>query len=114
MERRRAPRFAVDWTASYRLAASQQWRPCRVIDLTLTGIAIEPFDLRDDDPLSGSVEIHFGLPEDIPEVFELLGTIRHRTRTAEGRIHLGIEFKNLTTLDAMALDELRRVSNRYP
>ncbi len=27
------------------------------------------------------------------------------------RIHLGIEFKNLTTLDAMALDELRRVRN---
>jgi hypothetical protein len=113
MERRRAPRHAVNWTASYRFGSAAQWRPCRVIDLTLTGIAIEPFDLRDDDPLSGRVEIHLGLPDDIPEVFELLGNIRHRTRTSAGRIHLGIEFKDLTTLDAMTLDELRRVRNMY-
>lgn len=113
MERRRAPRHTVEWSASYRIGASTQWRPCRVINLTLTGIAIEPFDVCDDDLLSGTIEIHFGLPEDIPEVFELIGDIRHRTRAPGGRIHLGIEFKDLTTLDTMALEELRRGRDLY-
>ena len=42
------------------------------------------------------------------EGFDLLGDIRHQTPTTVHRVHLGIEFKNLTPIDVMILELIER------
>jgi hypothetical protein len=108
VERRRAKRHTVEWSARYRLGASAEWRDCRLIDLAKTGATIEPFGPFEDNSLSGEVEIQIELLGDVAEVFELLGDIRHMTWTSAVRAHLGIEFKNLTRLDVMLLELIDR------
>lgn len=73
-----------------------------------TGIAIEPIGPRDDDPLAGEVAVEFELPKYLAEKFEILGQIRHMTRTPEGRVILGIKFKDVTPTEVKILDQLHR------
>ena len=109
MERRRATRHTVEWAARYRLHALADWRRCRLIDVGKTGATIEPFDLLDHESPSGSeIAIQFELLAEPPEKFELHGAVRHRTRTADGRIRLGIELENLTSRDVILLDLISR------
>ena len=70
---------------------------------------IEPFDLLEHEAHSGSeIAIQFELLAEPPEKFELHGAVRHRTRTAEGRIRLGVELENLTPHDVILLDLISR------
>ena len=82
-------------------------RPCRLIDVSKMGAAIEPFEPLNFDPLASQVEMQFNFPG-IDETIEFLGDIRHMTRTAEGHVHLGIEFTHLTVWDVMLLDLINR------
>ncbi len=107
MKQHRETRHRVEWSARYRLGTAVEWRPCRLIDVSKAGAAIEAFAVLDDDSLSGQLEMQFKLPG-IDEVFELIGDIRHATRSPEGRAHLGIEFKHLTAQDVMLLDLIVR------
>ena len=91
MKQHREPRHPVEWSARYRLSAMLESRPCRLIDVSKTGAAIQPFEPLNFDPLASQVEMQFKFPG-IDETIEFLGNIRHMTRTAEGHVHLGIEF----------------------
>jgi hypothetical protein len=84
-----------------------EWRPCRLIDVSTAGAAIEPFAPLSFDALGSPVAVQFKLPG-IDETFELHGDIRHTTRTSQGHVHLGIEFTNLTALDVRLLDLINR------
>jgi hypothetical protein len=108
MERRRAIRHTVDWYAVYRLNATSEWRPCRLIDLATTGATIELLTPLDDDSLQHEIQIMFEFRGETTEGFDLLGDIRHQTPTAVGRARLGIEFKNLTPIDVMILELIER------
>jgi hypothetical protein len=108
MERRRATRHTVEWFAEYRLGATSEWRPCRVIELATTGATIELLAPLDDDSLKRDIQIMFEFPGETTEWFELLANIRHQTPTTTGRVRLGIEFKNLTAIDVMLLELIER------
>ena len=108
MERRRAKRHTVEWFAVYRLDATTEWRPCRVIDLATTGATIELLVPLDDDSLERDIQIMFEFRGETTEWFDLLGDIRHQTPTTMGRARLGIEFKNLTPIDVMILELIER------
>ncbi|HEX4531414.1 MAG TPA: PilZ domain-containing protein [Acidimicrobiia bacterium] len=113
MERRRAIRHTVDWYAVYRLNATSEWRPCRLIDLATTGATIELLTPLDDDSLQHEIQIMFEFRGETTEGFDLLGDIRHQTPTTVGRAHLGIEFKNLTPIDVMILELIERVLDAF-
>jgi PilZ domain len=107
MERRRAIRHTVDWFAVYRLDATSEWRPCRVIDLATTGATIELLAPLDDDSLERDIQIMFEF-RGTTEGFDVLADIRHQTATTVGRVRLGIEFKNLTEIDVLVLELIER------
>jgi PilZ domain-containing protein len=114
MERRRAIRHTVDWFAAYRLDATSEWRPCRLIDLATTGATIELLAPLDDDSLEREIQIMFEFRGESTEGFDLLGDIRHQTPTTVGRTHLGIEFKNLTPIDVAILELIERGLDASP
>jgi PilZ domain len=107
VERRRRTRHTVEWIVEYSLGASVAWQRCRLVDLAETGATIEPFNLTDNSA-SGEVALRFQLPEDIAGPFAILGDIRHVTQISEGRVRLGIEFRNLSTRDVMLLNVVAR------
>jgi PilZ domain-containing protein len=107
VKRHRELRHPVEWSARYRLPTTLEWRPCRLIDVSTAGAAIEPFAPLSFDALGSPVAVQFKLPG-IDETFELHGDIRHTTRTSQGHVHLGIEFTNLTALDVRLLDLINR------
>lgn len=85
-ERRRAERFPTpDWSGRYRIADESIWHDCRVVDLSLTGVALEVEHLpaaRTDDPIRVEVELH-GPSHDAP-LIRLGGVIRRRNRSVIG------------------------------
>ena len=83
MKQHREPRHPVEWSARYRLSAMLESRPCRLIDVSKTGAAIEPFESVNFDPPDRQVEMQFELPS-IDETFELHGSIRHRPTPPKG------------------------------
>lgn len=108
MEHRRHERHDVDWAAGYRLFLTDDWLPCRAVNMGRGGVAIEPLGESDDDRFVGDIDIR--VEPDGTDPFELQGTIRHRTRTRGGGVLLGIEFVE-SGGDAFAmLDGLRRTS----
>ena len=88
----------------YRLNATSEWRPCRLIDLATTGATIELLAPLDDASLGHEIQIMFEFGDTTTGWFDLQGDIRHQTPTPAGRFRLGIEFKNLTAVDALLLD----------
>jgi PilZ domain len=108
-EQRRAPRRPADWAARYRLDAAAEWRDCRLIDVSWEGAAIELHGVDDDEPLVGVLDLeitsvtgrHHGMP--------VRGDVRHRSRTAMGRVLVGIEFQSLTSEQLRLLEILVRM-----
>jgi hypothetical protein len=107
VKQHREPRHPVEWSARYRLPTTLEWRPCRLIDVSTAGAAIEPFVPLNFDSRGSPVDVQFKLPG-IDETFELHGDIRHTTRNSEGHIRLGIEFAHLTASDVRLLDLINR------
>ena len=60
-EQRRSQRYDVEWVCRYRLLRPSVWRPCRLIDVSDTGAAFEPFELALDGP-DRSWEVAVTLP----------------------------------------------------
>jgi PilZ domain len=106
-QRRRAARRPVDWAARYRLSKTAAWRPCRLIDISETGTAIEPLDLTAGEEPVGWLDLELVSPEE--ELLRFHGEIRHMTRSAQGRVRLGIEFAGLSTLEESLMGLLSRL-----
>ena len=43
-DRRRSRRITADWAARFRFATDADWRPCRLIDVSWDGAALEDAD----------------------------------------------------------------------
>ena len=94
VERRRAERRRTDWTAHVRLDGDDEWRPCRVIDVSFDGAALEldaaavgqepgaPVQLRVQSIAGGDAGI------------QLSARLRRVERSAE-RVVAGLEFSEV-------------------
>jgi c-di-GMP-binding flagellar brake protein YcgR len=107
-QRRRAIRHPAAWSGRYQIEESPErgWRDCRVIDVSMTGAAVEPFGLGPDEIPEGTLGLDLVPMPDVPEHLHLRGDIRHRTRTSAGRVRVGIEFVGLSTRER---DQLQRL-----
>ncbi|MFN8027828.1 MAG: PilZ domain-containing protein [Acidimicrobiia bacterium] len=109
-EKRTDARRAVDWPAHYRQPHTDGWRPCRLIDISESGAAIEAFELQTDERLTGAVELELRAPAQIGEMVRLHGVVRYSTRSSEGRTRAGIELEPSSALDADLLEALVRLN----
>jgi len=109
-DQRRDPRRAVEWPAHFRRPGSAGWRPCRLIDISETGAAIEAFEVDDAESLRGVLELQLRAPAEVGEMMRLHGTVRYATCSAEGRVRAGIELDNGSALDEALLDALLRLN----
>jgi hypothetical protein len=105
-QRRRSPRWPVDWAGRYRLEQSPTWQPCRLIDISGTGVALEPLDLAVGEEPAGRLDLELLASEEEPLRFR--GEIRHMTRLSGSRIRLGIEFAGLSALETNLISLLFR------
>jgi hypothetical protein len=104
-EQRRSPRYPADWAARYRLDVRAPWRNCQLIDVSWDGAAIELHGVLDDEPLEGLFDLEIKSVTGSDDGIPVRGLVRHRSRTAMGRVLVGIEFQSLT-VDQLQLLEL--------
>jgi hypothetical protein len=109
-EKRHGARHSVEWPAHYRRPGGTGWRPCRLIDISESGAAIEAFEVGDDEALTGVVELQLRAPLDLGEMMRLHGSVRYSTRSAAGRVRVGIELEPTSELDPQLLDALLRLN----
>ena len=105
-EQRRVPRHPTDWAARFRLDVQAEWRECQVIDVSSDGAALELHGVGDDEPLDGRFHLELTSVNDGEDGVPVTGLIRHRTRTAMGRVIVGIEFQGLTAEQLRLLELL--------
>jgi hypothetical protein len=108
-EQRRSQRYDVEWVCRYRLLRPSPWRPCRLIDVSETGAAFEPFELALDETPVGEIELMLSTPTGAAEPFRLVGQVRHLTRTSVGRTRVGIRF---TDVDPSERERLRDLAEQ--
>jgi hypothetical protein len=105
-EQRRSPRYPADWAARYRLDARAAWRRCQLIDVSSDGAAIELHGVAHDEPLVGIFHLEIMSVTGSDDGIPVRGAIRHRSRTAMGRVLVGIEFEALTVEQLRMLELL--------
>jgi hypothetical protein len=103
--RRGAPSYAPEWSGRYRTDASVAWLPCRVIDLSRTGAAIEQKG-QGDATLEEIVHLEVPAPSGSPDGIVLTGEIRYATRSSTGQLRAGIEFIGPSMREEELLDLL--------
>jgi PilZ domain len=102
-EQRRSQRHDVEWVCRYRLLRPSAWRPCRLIDVSDTGAAFEPFELSLEETPAGVIELMLSTPTGVAEPFRLVGQVRHLTRTSLGRTRVGIRFTDVDAAERTRL-----------
>ena len=95
-DRRRSRRITADWAARFRFAKNADWRPCRLIDVSWDGAALDLTDVDGDEPLTGRMYVEIVSLAGTEPGITVDGTIRHGARTAMGRTLVGLEFRRLT------------------
>lgn len=99
---RRAMRLSVDWPGRCRFGASSDWADCRLVDLSITGVALR-FDVSPPD--GGPVTVEF-TPPDGGDGFLLRGAIKNRRPC--GTV-VGVAFDHLALNDELSLAALLTV-----
>ena len=89
------PRHPADWAARYRLDV-RTVAECQLIDVSSDGAAIELHGVDDSEPLVGPFDLEIMSVTGSDDGIPVRGLIRHRSRTAMGRVLVGIEFGALT------------------
>jgi hypothetical protein len=102
-QRRRSRRYATDWAASFRFDPAAEWRKCRLIDVSWDGAALELYGVDDDEPLVGSMHVEIKSISGGDDGIFVRGFIRHRARTAIGRVIVGMEFRRLSAEEMQLL-----------
>ena len=102
-EQRRSQRHDIQWVCRYRLLKPSDWRPCRLIDVSDTGAAFEPFELSLEETPAGVIELMLSSPTGEAEPFRLVGQVRHLTRTSLGRTRVGIRFTDVDAAERTRL-----------
>ena len=94
-EQRRSPRYLTDWSAHYRLDPDDEWRACRVLDVSLDGAALELSDTALVGGLVGQLHLQIAsVAGDQPGVV-IRAVIRRTSQADGGRVIVGVEFSVL-------------------
>jgi hypothetical protein len=108
-QRRRSRRYPTDWTVRFRFDLAAEWRRARFIDVSWEGAALELHGVRDDEPLDGVIHLELCSATEVGQTIAIHGWIRHRARTAMGRVLVGIELRRL---DFDEMHVLRQLADR--
>jgi hypothetical protein len=102
---RRVLRREVDWQTRYMFegAGDQEWRTCRVLDISRGGAGVELFATTVDEARTHRVVLEFELA---PAVFRLRGEVRHASLSDAGTVHVGLQFASLTAIERYMFDTL--------
>jgi acetamidase/formamidase len=94
-EQRRSPRYAADWAARYRLDERDEWRVCRVVDVSLDGAALELVDVTFVEGLTGPIVVQVASISGDQIGVTLRAVIRRHEQLDNGRMLVGVEFSVL-------------------
>jgi hypothetical protein len=108
--RRRSRRYPTDWTARFRFDLAAEWRSARFIDVSWEGAALELHDVGDDEPLDGVIYVEITSSTEVDQTIAMHGWIRHRARTAIGRVLVGVEFRRV---EADEMQVLRQLADQH-
>jgi hypothetical protein len=91
-ERRRSPRSRADWPARLHIDANDEWRECRVIDISVDGAALSLFGATLIEGLEGP--IHLAIRSVVGEEAgtTIPAIIRRRLQLPGRRVVVGVEF----------------------
>jgi hypothetical protein len=92
-ERRRAPRYPTDWAARYRYDSDPMWRPCRILNVSFDGAAVELHTPFPHEPLSGWFHLQISSVAGDELGVTIRGDLRRFVRTAHDRAVAGIQFQ---------------------
>ncbi len=84
-------------------ARDQDWRTCRVLDISRGGAGVELCNTTVDEARTHRVVLEFELA---PAVFRLRGEVRHASQGDDGTVHAGLQFTSLTALERHMFDSL--------
>ena len=102
-ERRRKRRHALrGWTGRYRLEHASRWRDCTLVDISESGAGFQAFMLATDAVPLSTVELEL-VDDSRGDSIRLRGRLAHITRSNEGHVRIGLEFVDLTELEARLL-----------
>ena len=107
-ERRRRNRHSASgWTGRYRLEGASAWRDCTLVDLSETGAGFQAFMLATDAVSMSTAELELvDGSRGGADPIRLRGQVCHLTRSSEGHVRVGIEFVELTELEARLIGML--------
>lgn len=111
-ERRRSQRYAAGWAAYYRLDPGDEWRECRVIDVSSDGAALELQGATQINGIVGPIEVQIASVTGERVGVSLRGVIRRHAEVAPRRIVAGIEFTVLRPEERNALHLLVGLRSR--
>jgi c-di-GMP-binding flagellar brake protein YcgR len=102
---RRVLRREVDWNSRYMIEASrdQTWSECRVLDVSRGGAGLMVSGVTADQIDGRRLVVELEIP---PAVLRVRGEVRHAGTNADGDVHVGIRFDNLTALEQDLLESL--------
>ncbi len=114
VKRRRAERRPVEWIGKYRIEGPSQgrWEPCRILDVSMTGAALEVFGTVPDmkDLITIDLQPTDAEQSGVQLICELRvpAEIRHTTepKADEPGTRLGVEFVQMGTLAREVLRDL--------
>jgi len=104
-DRRRAPRLAAGWQARYAVDARPDdgWYGCRVLDISLGGVALELFGPA---PLQGAgIHVEVRVPER-PLALHLRARARYVGPSTNTGIRVGVEWHDVTPVQSEFLNSL--------
>jgi hypothetical protein len=94
-EHRRAPRYAADWAARYRLDERDEWRACRVVNVSLDGAALELVGVTFVEALTGPIIVQIASISGDEIGVTVRAVIRRHEQLESGQVLVGVEFSVL-------------------
>ncbi len=99
--RRLLPRQLTDWRGKclFEDEADQQWRDCRVLDVSSAGAAVELLGMTPGEVIGTRMLL----------AIHLRGELRHTQGTDTGRLRAGIQFVDLSPSERLYLESLEEL-----
>ncbi len=105
--RRETPRERAAWDARYFVEHRPDlgWRPCRVLDISTIGAALELRDARHSETAATRIVLELETVDGGGSI-QLVAVVRHSEDTDDGAIRAGIQFVDLSPLELEVLEML--------
>jgi hypothetical protein len=93
-EQRRSRRYPADWSAQYRLDPNDEWRYCRVVDVSFDGASLELTGATAVEGLVGPIHLQISSVAGDQVGVSIRAVIRRHVQL-DGRVIVGVEFSVL-------------------